>query len=266
MYRREDYELSECKNAIKCKRDVETVRYNSRYHYFGISIFRWQHKYTKLFVSQDKQRKLHGQCGLRFFTQPIRPSTCDVPSCKLKSRQSRNLARSVVDRHLHIQGAARIAQILRGQHGALLADQQRGGVGVAADVVRADTQVRDLQALDAVHVEALVQHAVLDDRVALLGRHAARAQRVPGRLHVALDPLLDVLEVLGAVLQVFAHALLVAVEHVGLWGFAGIDGHGPGACMRVRMLLWWFVWGNGNEVGKKILPCWIPAVMWLGPA
>jgi hypothetical protein len=37
-----------------------------------------------------------------------------------------------------------------------------------------------------VHVEALVQHAVLDDAVSLLGGHRARAQRVPGGLDVAL--------------------------------------------------------------------------------
>jgi hypothetical protein len=37
-----------------------------------------------------------------------------------------------------------------------------------------------------VYVEALVEHTVLDDAVALLGRHRARAERVPGGLDVAL--------------------------------------------------------------------------------
>jgi hypothetical protein len=59
-------------------------------------------------------------------------------------------------------------------------------IGVASDIVRANGQVRNLQALDAVDVEALVEHTVLDDAVALLGGHGARAERVPGSLDVAL--------------------------------------------------------------------------------
>ena len=87
---------------------------------------------------------------------------------------------------LHVQSAATVSQVFGGQHGALLADQQRSAVGVAADVVGADGQIGDLQALDAVHVEALVEHTVLDNAVALSGSHGARAQRVPGGLDVAL--------------------------------------------------------------------------------
>ena len=59
-------------------------------------------------------------------------------------------------RDLHIQRATTIPQILRDQHGRLLADQERRAVGVAAHVVRADTQIRTLESLDSVHVEALV--------------------------------------------------------------------------------------------------------------
>lgn len=75
--------------------------------------------------------------------------------------------------HTHLQGTAAVAQVLGGEDGALLADEQGGGVGVAADVVGADGQVGDLEALDAVHVEALVEDTVLDDRVALAGSHGA---------------------------------------------------------------------------------------------
>lgn len=92
----------------------------------------------------------------------------------------------MVLRHPHIERAAAVPEILGREHGALFADQQRGAVRVAADVVRADGQVGDLKVLDAVHVQALVQHAVLDDAVAFLRRHRARAQRVPGRFDVAL--------------------------------------------------------------------------------
>jgi hypothetical protein len=92
----------------------------------------------------------------------------------------------VVFRNLHVESTATVSQVFGGQHRALLTNQQRSAVGVAADVVRADGQIRDLQALDAVDVEALVEHTVLDDAVALLGSHGARAERVPGGLDVAL--------------------------------------------------------------------------------
>jgi hypothetical protein len=46
--------------------------------------------------------------------------------------------------------------------------------------------VLHLEALDAVDVEALVEHTVLDDAVTLLGGHRARAEGVPGGLDVAL--------------------------------------------------------------------------------
>lgn len=44
---------------------------------------------------------------------------------------------------------------------------------VAADVVGAHAEVSNLQALNIVYVEALVQHTMLDDAVALLGRDGA---------------------------------------------------------------------------------------------
>lgn len=37
--------------------------------------------------------------------------------------------------NLHVERGARVAQVLGGENGALLADEQRGGVRVAADVV-----------------------------------------------------------------------------------------------------------------------------------
>ena len=42
---------------------------------------------------------------------------------------------------------------------------------IPSDIVRANTQISDLQALDAVHIESLVEDAVLDDFVALSRRH-----------------------------------------------------------------------------------------------
>jgi hypothetical protein len=87
--------------------------------------------------------------------------------------------------NLHIQRLARVSEILARQHGALLANQQRSAVRVAADVVRADGQVRDLEALDAVDVEALVEDAVFDNRVAVARGHGARAEGVPCCFDVA---------------------------------------------------------------------------------
>jgi hypothetical protein len=65
-------------------------------------------------------------------------------------------------------------------------------VGVTADIVRANGQVRNLQALDTVDVEALIEHTVLDDAVTLLRGHGARAEGVPGCLNVALLKSIDV--------------------------------------------------------------------------
>lgn len=90
---------------------------------------------------------------------------------QLQSAQSYNLPGGMVGRHLHIKRRATIAQILSSKYSALLANKQRSRVRVTADIVRADGQISDLEALDAVHVEALVQHAVLDDAVALSGGH-----------------------------------------------------------------------------------------------
>ena len=53
---------------------------------------------------------------------------------------------------LHLERLARVAQVLGREHRALLANQQGRRVRVAADVVGADAQIRDLQALDAVDV------------------------------------------------------------------------------------------------------------------
>ena len=63
---------------------------------------------------------------------------------------------------------------------------------VTAHIVRANGQVRNLQALDAVDVKALVEHTVFDDAVTLLGSHGARAEGVPGGLDVALLKSIDV--------------------------------------------------------------------------
>ena len=92
----------------------------------------------------------------------------------------------MVLRNAHVQSAAAVAQVFGSEHGTLLANQECSTIGVTSDIVRADGQIGDLQALDAVHVEALVQNTVLDDAVTLLGGHRARAERVPGSLDVAL--------------------------------------------------------------------------------
>lgn len=61
--------------------------------------------------------------------------------------------------------------------------------GVAADVVRADGQIGNLEMLDAVHVKALVQDTVLHDAVTILRRHGAGSKRMPCGLAMTLYPL-----------------------------------------------------------------------------
>jgi hypothetical protein len=65
-------------------------------------------------------------------------------------------------------------------------------VGVTADIVWADRKVRNLQALDAVDVKALIEHTVFNDAVTLLRGHGARAEGVPGGLDVTLLRSIDV--------------------------------------------------------------------------
>jgi len=77
----------------------------------------------------------------------------------------------MVSGHLHVKCRTTVAQILASQDSALLTNEQRSRVGVASDVVGADRQVSHLKALDAVHVESLVQNTVLDNAVAVPGRH-----------------------------------------------------------------------------------------------
>lgn len=60
-------------------------------------------------------------------------------------------------------------------------------IGVAADVVGTDGQVRDLETLDAMDVEALIEHTVLDDGVTLPRSHTTGTQAVPSGLNVALN-------------------------------------------------------------------------------
>jgi len=95
----------------------------------------------------------------------------------------------VVVGDLHVESAAAVAQVLTRKYGALLANEERSRVRVATDVVGADGQVGDLEALDAVDVEALVEHTVLDDGVAVPGCHGAGTERVPGGLNVACSAL-----------------------------------------------------------------------------
>ena len=42
---------------------------------------------------------------------------------------------------------------------------------VASDIIRADTEIGNLEALDAMHVQALVNDTVLDDAVTLPRGH-----------------------------------------------------------------------------------------------
>jgi len=93
----------------------------------------------------------------------------------------------MVSGDLHVQSTTTVSKILSCQHSALLANQERSRVRIAADVVGADGQVGDLEALDAVDVQALIEHTVLDDGVAVPGSHGARSKRVPCSLNVACN-------------------------------------------------------------------------------
>lgn len=145
------------------------------------------------------------------------------------------LSRRMVRRHLHIQRLPGVPQVLADEHCGLLADQQSRRVSVAPDIVRADTQIRNLEPLDTVDVQPLVQHAVLDDAVALTRRHGAGAQAVPGALDVALDPLLDGLDVALVVLELLVAVHPVRVEAGDVTLLVGLgQAPGPAAVVEAR--------------------------------
>ena len=107
------------------------------------------------------------------------------------------------------------------------------------------------------YVEALVQYAVLHDGVAVLGRHGAGAQGVPGGFDVAcgltsvigavccevgwgfnrgwgkvrgrrtLHPVLNMLNILLRILKVLQHMLRVRIQPTRLRRLARLHRHGP---------------------------------------
>ena len=89
-------------------------------------------------------------------------------------------------RNPHVESTAAIPEVLSSEDSTLLTNQQRSAVGVAANIVWADGQIGDLEALDSMDVKTLVEHAVLDDAVAFFRSHGASAQGVPGGLDVTL--------------------------------------------------------------------------------
>jgi hypothetical protein len=162
-------------------------------------------------------------------------------------------------RHLHIQRLTTIPKILARQHRTLLANQQRRAVRVAPNIVRANRQVRDLEALDAVHVEALVEHAVLDNRVAFARGHAARAEGVPCGFDVACGVLvyLDGRGRGGGKVR-FVQSMTCSMSLVE-YSKSGKTSW----LFELRKL------GSGARpfsTGMVQLPCWIPAVMLPGKA
>jgi hypothetical protein len=102
----------------------------------------------------------------------------------------------MVGRNTHLKCITRVSEILSRKHSTLLTNQQSGREGVAANVVRTDRQIRDLEILDAVDIETLIEHTMLHDIITLARRHGTGPEGVPGGLAVALDPFLDVSDVL----------------------------------------------------------------------
>lgn len=95
------------------------------------------------------------------------------------------------------------------------------------------------------YVQALIQYAVFDDAVALLGRHGASlfvvpfvsndtvsrlhvgvldtyTKTVPGTLDVTSDPLFNGFNILLAVLQLLPDIGLIAVQDIGFGLLAGL--------------------------------------------
>lgn len=102
----------------------------------------------------------------------------------------------MIRRNLHIQTLPTVPQILRNKHSSLLPDQKRSAIRIAPYIIRADTQIRNLQSLDTVNVQPLIENTMFNDRIPFSGSHGTRTERVPSSFDVTLDPLLDMLDVL----------------------------------------------------------------------
>ena len=173
-------------------------------------------------------------------------------------------------RNLHVERTTRVSKILARQDSALFANEQRGAVRVAADVVGADGQVSDLEALDAVDIKALIEDAVLDDGVTLARRHGARTEGVPCSFDVAccvsvvcihipsskvvrkeweltLSPVNHVLDIFLRVVQVTVDLLLIRVQPARLGRLALLQRHGPAAMLNARR----DVPGQGVRIGSS---------------
>lgn len=120
------------------------------------------------------------------------------------------LARCVIIRHLHLQSLTRVSEILCHESRRFLSNCKGHCEGIRSHVVWCDGKVCYFEALDTVDVEAFIEDAMLHDAVPLPGSHGARAQAVPGGLHVALDPFFDGLDVLFGILELPSLVLAVA--------------------------------------------------------
>ena len=191
-----------------------------------------------------------------------------LPSACLQSSQARKLARSMISRHLHLQRSSTVAEILSSKHSTLLTDQQSCAESVAANVVWADTQIRDLQALNTVDIQTLVKHTMLHDIVALPWCHRARSQRVPGRLTVPLYPLLNSSDVLSCVRKRLPDRADVAVDGGGRWVFHLLltNGDCPRSVLDIGGdVVWTAIGVSGRDVHVSGAGCGTVAEVWVHP-
>ena len=77
------------------------------------------------------------------------------------------------DKHFHLQCVTTVTKIFGDEHSRLSANQKSNAISVTVDVIRADRQVRTLETLDTMDVEAWIKDTVLKNRVALFGCDAA---------------------------------------------------------------------------------------------
>lgn len=168
----------------------------------------------------------------------------------------------------HVQIGPRVAKVFCDQHCALLTNKKSSlfvqkvsilisvygptrstgtyAESVAAHVVRADRQVANLEALDAVNIETLIHDTTVRcDGVAFPWCHATCSKTVPSSLNVTRDcrklsasarktsiwlrltPLLNMLDVILTVLQGSPSFVLVGVENRRPGLLSGLQWSGP---------------------------------------
>ena len=80
--------------------------------------------------------------------------------------------------------------------------------------------------------QVYISSALITHDTGRLGRKVATyTKTMPSRLHMSLNPLLNMLNILLTILQILIHMLAITIQQASLRSTARLDGHRPGAVL-----------------------------------